>query len=146
MTRLQDGDLLHGSVPRQLIAFSLPFLAANILQSVYSTVDMIIVGQFVGSHGLSAVSIGGEFMAFFTFIGLGFAQAGQIMISQSVGAGNRDRISRIIGTMFVFILALSLVITAVSLVFIIQRPVSSRIRPVYVPTVCLSAYHRASGR
>lgn len=53
MANLQTRDLLSGSVPKQLIAFSLPFLAANVLQSVYAVVDMIIVGQFVGSAGLS---------------------------------------------------------------------------------------------
>lgn len=49
MASLQNQDLLTGSVPRRLLAFSMPFLAANVLQSVYAVVDMIIVGQFVGS-------------------------------------------------------------------------------------------------
>ena len=51
MASLQNQDLLSGSVPRRLLAFSMPFLAANVLQSVYAVVDMIIVGQFVGSAG-----------------------------------------------------------------------------------------------
>ena len=83
MTRLQSEDLLHGSVPRQLIAFSLPFLAANILQSVYSTVDMIIVGQFVGSSGLAGVSVGGQIAHLFTSTGIGLSMGGQIMLDDS---------------------------------------------------------------
>ena len=60
MASLQNQDLLTGSVPRRLLAFSMPFLAANVLQSVYAVVDMIIVGQFVGSAGLSGVSLHGD--------------------------------------------------------------------------------------
>lgn len=46
MTEKQN--LLHGSVPKKLIAFALPLLLANILQSFYNVVDMLVVGQIVG--------------------------------------------------------------------------------------------------
>ena len=107
-------DLTKGSVPGKLIRFSLPFVLANLLQFLYNIVDMIIVGQFVGSAGLSAVSIGAEFMHFLTFIAVGFAQAGQVMIAQTIGNGRREELSRIIGNLFTFILGLSLIVTLVS--------------------------------
>ena len=115
MQKSMINDLTQGSVPKQLIRFSLPFVAANFLQFLYNIVDMIIVGQFVGSAGLSAVSIGADFMHFLTFIAVGFAQAGQVIIAQNIGKGNRGKeLSRIIGNLFTFILGLSLVVTAVS--------------------------------
>ena len=89
MAKSMINDLTVGSVPGKLIRFSIPFILANFLQFLYNIVDMIIVGQFVGSAGLSAVSIGGEFMHFFTFIAVGFAQAGQVLIAQSIGRGTR---------------------------------------------------------
>ena len=46
----QEQNLLSGSVPKKLIAFALPLLLANILQSFYNVVDMLVVGQFVGAN------------------------------------------------------------------------------------------------
>ena len=110
MSRLQGSDLLHGSVPRQLIAFSLPFLAANILQSVYSTVDMIIVGRFVGSAGLAGVSVGGQIAQLFTSTGIGLSMGGQMMLAQFKGAGDAQAQKETIGTMLTFMLLLGLVL------------------------------------
>ena len=107
-------DLTKGGVPGKLIRFSFPFVLANLLQFLYNIVDMIIVGQFVGSAGLSAVSIGAEFMHFLTFIAVGFAQAGQVLIAQTIGTGRREELSRIIGNLFTFILGLSVIVTVVS--------------------------------
>ena len=53
-------DLTTGSVPKTLLRFSLPLFMSGLLQMVYNMVDMIVVGRFVGTRGLSAVSIGGE--------------------------------------------------------------------------------------
>ena len=82
MASLQNQDLLTGSVPRRLLAFSMPFLAATVLQSVYAVVDMIIVGQFVGSAGLSGVSIGSQIASLFTSTGMGLSMGGQMMLAQ----------------------------------------------------------------
>lgn len=136
-------DLTKGSVPRQLIRFSVPFVLANLLQFLYNIVDMIIVGQFVGSAGLSAVSIGAEFMHFLTFIAVGFAQAGQILIAQTIGNGKKDdSLSRIIGNLFTFVLGLSLIVTFVSVLFprsfavIMNTPQESLTETVRYCTVC----------
>lgn len=117
MQKSMINDLTTGSVSKQLLRFAVPFILANALQFLYNIVDMIIVGQFVGSSGLSAVSIGGDFMHFFTFIAVGFAQAGTVIIAQYVGAGKRDQLSRVIGNMFSFILGLSIVVTLISALF-----------------------------
>ncbi len=106
-------DLTQGSVARQLITFSVPFVLANLLQTLYNIVDMVVVGQFVGSTGLSAVSIGSDVLSLLTMLCMGFATAGQIMISQYVGSGDRASISKTIGTMFSVLLSASLVIAVV---------------------------------
>ena len=53
-------DLTKGSVTKNLIKFAMPFLLSNILQALYSVVDMIVVGQFCGKAGITGVSIGGQ--------------------------------------------------------------------------------------
>lgn len=105
-------DLTQGSVPRLLLIFAFPLLCSNLLQTVYNMVDMIVIGQFVGREGLSAVSIGGDVLHFLTFLVMGFSNAGQVILSQYIGAGNRDRIRGTIGTMFTvtFISAVGLTI------------------------------------
>lgn len=93
-------DYTSGSIPKQLARFMLPFMASNALQLVYSLVDMVIVGRYVGSAGLSAVSQGSMIIIFFTMFCLGFSNSGQIMIAQYVGANRRDQLSPLIGTLF----------------------------------------------
>ena len=83
-------DLTTGSVPRTLLSFSLPLFLSGLLQMVYNMVDMIVVGRFVGTDGLSAVSIGGEVLMLITFVSMGFSNAGQILISRFVGGNRRD--------------------------------------------------------
>ena len=65
-------DLTEGSVTKLLLVFAFPLLCSNLLQTVYNMVDMIVIGQFVGSTGLSAVSIGGDVLACLTFLVMGF--------------------------------------------------------------------------
>lgn len=92
-------DMTTGPVLRQLAVFAVPIALANALQAVYSMVDMVVVGQFVGSGGLSAVGIGGQLMMMFMSIGMGFGFGAQVLLSQQVGAQDRD-LQPTIGTLF----------------------------------------------
>ena len=103
-------DLTSGSVPAQLFTFAAPLFVANALQAVYNLVDMVVVGQLIGGAGMSAVSIGGDVLHLLTFVAMGFSAAGQVIIAQTVGAGNRKDVKKLIGTMFTFLLATAAVI------------------------------------
>ncbi|MBE5781342.1 MAG: MATE family efflux transporter [Clostridiales bacterium] len=109
-------DLTTGSVPRQLLTFAAPLFLSGLLQTVYNTVDTIVVGQCVGSYGLSAVSIGGEILHILTFIAMGISNAGQVIISQFIGAGKHDSVKKLIGTLFTFLLSAAVVMTVLCLV------------------------------
>lgn len=102
-------DLSEGPVLSGLTRFAIPLMLANLLQAVYSMVDMIVVGQFCGPAGLSAVGIGGQLQNLFLAVGMGFAGGGQIVISQQVGAKS-DRISKTIGTMLTLELIMALLV------------------------------------
>ncbi|MCF0262593.1 MAG: hypothetical protein HUK23_06750, partial [Sphaerochaetaceae bacterium] len=88
-------DLTQGNVAKLLIAFTLPLFLSNSLQAAYNIVDMVIVGQFIGGPGISAVSIGGDILHLITFIAIGFASAGQVIIARKVGEGKIDELSHI---------------------------------------------------
>ena len=108
-------DLTTGPVLQQLLWFAVPIMLSNLLQTAYNMSDMVIIGQFAGSTGLSSVSVGGDVLHFFMFLGMGFSTAGQIIVSQYVGAGKRKELNTVIGTMFSSILILSVVLTVLSL-------------------------------
>ena len=110
-------DLTTGSVSKTLVEFSMPLFLANLLLMVYNMVDMVVIGQFVGSTGLSAVSIGTDIIHMPTFLAMGFCNAGQVIISQLVGAGDTKSVTRSIGTMFTVLLAISLALTAVGFIW-----------------------------
>ncbi len=110
-------DYTEGSIPKQLIVFAIPFILANLLQQLYNVVDMIVVGQFCGSVGLSAVTVGGQAVQVITSICMGFSNGGQILVSQYIGAKDRDGIGKVAGTMFSFIALLALVLAVVCILF-----------------------------
>ena len=98
--------MTEGPVASQLLRFALPLFVSNALQAVYNLVDMIIVGNFIGKTGLSAVSIGGDILHLLTFVAMGFSSAGQVIIARAVGAGRYDDVKKTIGTMFSFLLGI----------------------------------------
>jgi len=106
-------DLTGGNVTKLLLAFAFPLFISNALQAVYNIVDMIIVGQYIGGAGMSAVSIGGDILHLLTFVAMGFSSAGQVLVAQAVGGREMDRVQRFIGTMFTFLLGAALFISVV---------------------------------
>lgn len=98
-----------------MILLALPFMASNALQVLYSTIDMIIVGECVGTPGLSAVGQSSQLLNFVTMVSLGFSSAGQVLIAQAIGAGKKKETNEIIGTLFSFVFILALVMTGVAL-------------------------------
>jgi len=103
-------DLTYGPVASQLFKFALPLFVSNALQALYNLVDMVVVGNYIGAAGMSAVSIGGDILHLLTFVAMGFSSAGQVIIARDIGAGRREDVKRTIGTMFSFLLCVALAI------------------------------------
>ena len=106
-------DLTQGSVTKQLLKFSVPFLLSNLLQALYSVADMVIVGQFCGKSGITGVSIGGQINILVTGAALGLAIGGTVLIAQYGGAKKYDDQKSTIGTMTTLYIILSAVLTVV---------------------------------
>lgn len=110
-------DFTKGNTAKQLLYFSLPFMASNALLVLYSTIDMMIVGEYVGTPGLSAVSQSSQIVNFAIMVCLGFSNAGQVLISQALGIGKHKEMNELIGTIFVFVSAIAAVLSAFILLF-----------------------------
>jgi putative MATE family efflux protein len=96
-------------------------MLSNALQVLYSTIDMIIVGAFVGTAGLSAVSQSSQIINFAVMICLGFSNAGQVLVAQALGAKKKKEMSEIIGTLFCFVTLVSLIFSVVMI--ILAKPI-----------------------
>ena len=108
-------DFTSGSIAKQLFSLMIPFMLSNALQVLYSTIDMIIVGKYVGTAGLSAVSQSSSILNFATMVCLGFANGGQVLIAQAIGADKKKETNSIIGTLFTVILSMGLLFSIVIL-------------------------------
>lgn len=71
-------DLTQGSIYKTLIVFAVPIILTNLIQQLYSMVDLMVIGQFVGSVGTVGISTGGEIADLVTPVAMGFSTAGQI--------------------------------------------------------------------
>ncbi len=107
MGQTKAQDLLNGPVAKTLLSFSMPFMLSTLLQTLYSTTDTIVVGQYLGQNGLSAVSNGSQLMQMLYMVCVGFSTAGQILIAQASGAGDQEKIQRVVDVLLVLELAIS---------------------------------------
>ena len=117
MKDTQIKDFTEGNISGQLLTFAFPIFMANLLQIVYNMVDMIIVGNQLGKTGISAVAVGGDVTGLLTFIAMGFANAGQVLIAKLIGFGHREKIGKFVGTMCGFLMVTSCVISMIGLLF-----------------------------
>ncbi|MBR2028431.1 MAG: MATE family efflux transporter [Oscillospiraceae bacterium] len=111
-------DLSEGSVSKQLISFSVPFLISNLVQSLYSVADMLIVGNFSGTAAVSGVNIGSQITHVLTMLVLGFCTGGTIMVSQYMGARDEDGVKETISTLITALLVGGLAITVIMFILI----------------------------
>lgn len=118
-------DLTTCNITSGLIRFSLPFLASSILQTLYSTVDTIIVGQFVGSAGLAAVNNVSYICNAASNIGLGASAGSAVLIAQYCGAKNEDGIHRTVGTALSISAIMAVIISVLVCLFV--NPILSAI-------------------
>ena len=124
-------DLSEGSVSRQLIRFSVPFLISNLVQSLYSVADMLIVGNFSGTAAVSGVNIGSQITHVLTMLVLGFCTGGTILVSQYMGARDYEGVKKTISTLITALLVGGIAITVIMFLLIdpslrlLETPVES---------------------
>jgi putative MATE family efflux protein len=110
-------DLTQGSVGRNILRFAAPMLLGHMFQQLYTFVDQIIVGRYLGKEALAAV--GASFPVIFTLIALiiGIATGGTIVISQLFGARKFDKVKRAIDTIFIMMGVCAVIMTVVGITF-----------------------------
>ena len=104
-------DLTSGSVFKNIIYFSLPYLLSYFLQTLYGMADLYIIGQFNGVHDITAVSVGSQVMHMVTVMIVGLAMGSTVTIAQHIGAKQPQLAGKTIGNTITLFMCVSLLAT-----------------------------------
>lgn len=106
-----------GSISKRMIAFALPLLLGNLFQQLYNTVDSLIVGNFLGSSALAAVSSSGSLISMLIGFLSGIASGAGVIVSRYFGANDEKDVCRAVHTMVAFGLVAGVLMGVVGVVF-----------------------------
>ena len=115
-------DFTQGSILKKLVAFMMPVLGALILQAAYGAVDLLVVGRFGSTSGLSAVSTGSQVLNLVTFVVVQFAMGITVLIARYLGEKKPEKIGAVIGGGAIVFTIISVVLFIVMVCF--ARPIS----------------------
>ena len=104
-------NMTEGSILKQIVLFSLPLMLGNVFQMLYNTVDMIVVGNFVGKEALAAVGSTSMVTNMAVFFFNGFSVGASVVIARHFGAGNQKRLHTAIETTMTMTFAISVLFT-----------------------------------
>ena len=115
-------DFTQGSILKKLVAFMMPVLGALILQAAYGAVDLLVVGRFGSTSGLSAVSTGSQVLNLVTFVVVQFAMGITVLIARYLGEKKPEKIGAVIGGGAIVFAIISVVLFIVMVCF--AHPIS----------------------
>ena len=116
MMRTEDKTrMTEGSISRKIILFAIPLFLGNLFQQLYNTADSLIVGNYLGSNALAAVSSSGNLI--FLMVGFinGIAMGAGVVIARYYGAKDKGNLEKAIHTTVAFGLAAGLALTAIGM-------------------------------
>lgn len=113
-----EKNLTTGSVFKNVILFSLPYLLSYFLQTLYGMADLFIIGQFEGVASTTAVSIGSQVMHMLTVMIVGLAMGTTVSIAQAIGANNRKLAAKNIGNTVALFMVVSVILMAILLILV----------------------------
>ena len=103
-------DFTQGNILKKLVAFMMPVLGALILQAAYGAVDLLVVGRFGSTSGLSAVSTGSQVLNLVTFVVIQFAMGITVLIARYLGEKRPEQIGSVIGGAAIVFTMISIVL------------------------------------
>ncbi len=109
-------ELTSGSVMKNLLFFSLPYLLSFFLQTLYGMADLLIIGQFGGVADTTAVSVGSQVMHMLTVMIVGLAMGATVNIGQAIGGRDNRRAALFTGNTVTLFMGISVTLTLFLLV------------------------------
>ncbi len=115
-----EKNLTSGSVAKNILYFSLPYLLSYFLQTLYGMADLYIIGQFNGVAHITAVSIGSQVMHMLTVMVVGLAMGTTVTIGKAVGGKQQEQAASAVGNTAILFMGVSIAATALLLAFVGQ--------------------------
>ncbi|MDR0917145.1 MAG: MATE family efflux transporter [Oscillospiraceae bacterium] len=109
-----EQDMTVGKTSSCLWKFAIPMLISNIIQQLYSAADAAIVGNYIGSDALSAVTATGPIVNFFLVFLMAVGAGVTVMVSQYFGAKDNENLGLSVGNAITLMIIMSVVLTAIS--------------------------------
>ena len=113
-----EKDLTTGSVLKNIVFFSLPYLLSYFLQTLYGMADLFIIGQFNGVDRITAVSVGSQVMHMLTVMIVGLAMGATVTIGKAIGGKKLEQASVTVGNTITLFMGVSIVMTILLLVLV----------------------------
>lgn len=107
-------DMTKGNPIKLIILFSLPVLIGNIFQQIYSMVDTIIVGRYIGVEAFAAVGLTGSLNYLINGLIVGLTSGFAVLVSQKFGAKKEEEIRQAVGSAVILSIIAAVIITVVS--------------------------------
>ena len=120
---IMEKNLTTGSVFKNVILFSLPYLLSYFLQTLYGMADLFIIGQYAGVASTTAVSIGSQIMHMITVMIVGLAMGTTVSIAQATGANDKKQAAKAVGNTVILFMAVAVV--GMVLLLMLVRPIVS---------------------
>ena len=133
-------DFTQGSILKKLCRFMLPVLGALILQAAYGAVDLLVVGRFGSTSGLSAVSTGSQVLNLVTFVVTQLAMGVTVLIARYIGEKREKEIGAVLGGA-----AVVFTILAGCLFVLLARPISVLMQAPQEALALTASYVRICG-
>ena len=89
---MEENRLTEGNIASALFRFAVPFLIANVLQSLYGAADLFVVGRYCAAESVAAVSTGTQVTQIITSLATGLTLGGTILVGQYMGSRDFDRV------------------------------------------------------
>ncbi len=113
----EKSDFTQGSILKKLIPFMIPILGALVLQAAYGAVDLLVVGRFGSTAGLSAVSTGSQILNLVTFVITQLAMGITVLIARYIGEKSTGQIGELLGGAITVFAIISAILFAVMVFF-----------------------------
>ncbi|HBD63687.1 MAG TPA: MATE family efflux transporter [Clostridiales bacterium] len=110
--------LTEGNITKQIIRLSFPLLIGNIIQQFYNTINMMIVGRYVGDAAFSAVGVSGSVMNLFIAIIIGLCVGFSILYANAYGAQDYEKLRKTIYTTAVIGISITLILSIAGFIFL----------------------------
>ena len=137
-------DFTQGSILKKLSLFMLPVLGALVLQAAYGAVDLLVVGHFGSTAGLSAVSTGSQLLNLVTFVVTQLAMGVTVLIARYIGEKKPQQIGAVLGGAAVVFAIMSVVLFILLVAF--ARPIAVLMQAPEEAIGLTASYIRICGR